>query len=762
MSQVKLPISRSQYQKLLDGLKTLPESERNGHLRTLLQNDLFFLLVYGLNRKDANNDWIFERCREVQAEPDGCLDLWAREHYKSTVITFALTIQDILNDPEITIGIFSFNQSTAGAFLRQIQRELENNDMLKEVFPDILWENPSRDAPVWSEKSGLVVKRKGNPKESTVESHGLVDGQPTSKHFKLMVYDDVVTRESVSTPDQIKKTTDAWELSINLGSEGGRKRYIGTRYHANDTYAEIMRREVAKPRIHAATVDAAVDGAPVLMTVETLAERRKAMGPYTFACFAAGTKVLMADMSEKEIQDIHHGDEVVGYTFGNGKRASLAPSKVVATNHRWADAVEITFESGRKVVCTPDHKFWSGRAERGYAPLTATKEKKKLQGACSVYDPKQIEAGDIPQWAAGYLAAFFDADGCITGNTIHFAQSAEVNQPVCDALERALEACDLPYSMTSPSERPGHNDYYLIGGRQVKMRFANIARGCGKHDRIGKSVLSSGTRNIGKGSRDKVVSIKPYGETIVYNIQTETGNYVAEGYAAKNCQMMQNPLADEVQGFKLKWLNYYRDDRGTESMNKYIVVDPASSKKKTSDYTAIFVIGAASDNNFYVLDMVRDRLNLTERADAVFALHRRWKPVLVGYERYGMMGDIEHIKQRQQDEKYHFPITELGGKVAKVDRIRRLIPVFEQGRVFLPVELSKRDYEGREVDLINVFVNDEFTAFPVAAHDDMLDALSRIMDTDLGIRFPVAAMQSAKTDRYARRQRYNRGSAWAV
>jgi predicted phage terminase large subunit-like protein len=197
-------------------------------------------------------------------------------------------------------------------------------------------------------------------------------------------------------------------------------------------------------------------------------------------------------------------------------------------------------------------------------------------------------------------------------------------------------------------------------------------------------------------------------------------------------------------------------------MNKYIVVDPASSKKKTSDYTAIFVIGAASDNNFYVLDMVRDRLNLTERADAVFALHRRWKPVLVGYERYGMMGDIEHIKQRQQDEKYHFPITELGGKVAKVDRIRRLIPVFEQGRVFLPVELSKRDYEGREVDLINVFVNDEFTAFPVAAHDDMLDALSRIMDTDLGIRFPVAAMQSAKTDRYARRQRYNRGSAWAV
>ena len=48
--------------------------------RELALNDLFFLLVYVLGVDFANNDWVFDRCREVQAEPDGFLDIWSREH----------------------------------------------------------------------------------------------------------------------------------------------------------------------------------------------------------------------------------------------------------------------------------------------------------------------------------------------------------------------------------------------------------------------------------------------------------------------------------------------------------------------------------------------------------------------------------------------------------------------------------------------------------------------------------------------------------
>jgi len=231
--------------------------------------DLFLLLVRLLRRPDLNKDWLFERCREVQANPNGYLDLWAREHGKSSIITFGLTIQDILNDPEITIGIFSHTRPIAKAFLRQIKTEFEGNAILKDRYRDVLWQEPRRESPKWSEDDGIIVKRKGNPKEATVEAWGLVDGQPTGRHFRLRVYDDVVTRESVTTPEQIEKTTRAWELSDNLGvqaEQGGVARHIGTRYSLYDTYSSMLERGAVKERVYAATHNGRFDGRPVLFS----------------------------------------------------------------------------------------------------------------------------------------------------------------------------------------------------------------------------------------------------------------------------------------------------------------------------------------------------------------------------------------------------------------------------------------------------------------------------------------------------------------
>lgn len=253
-------------------------------IRWLCRNDRYYLLIKMLKRYDAWHPWLYDRCREVEANPNGFCDIWAREHYKSTIITFAGSIQEIIRNPEIKIGLFSHTKPIAKGFLAQIQRELEGNENLKDAYSDAFWSNPSKDAPSWSLDAGLICKRQGNPKEGTIEAHGLVDGQPTSKHFDLLIYDDVVTRESVNTPDQISKTTEAWELSDNLGTAGGRKWIIGTRYHYADTYSEIIKRGAAQARIYPATDDGTLTGGPVLFTDVEWHRRIRDQGEATVAC----------------------------------------------------------------------------------------------------------------------------------------------------------------------------------------------------------------------------------------------------------------------------------------------------------------------------------------------------------------------------------------------------------------------------------------------------------------------------------------------
>lgn len=476
-------LSREQCNELY--LEVLGDNDEAA-MKALCRDDLFFLLTVGCKRKDIDKDWLFDRCREVEAEPNGHLDLWAREHYKSTIITFGKSIQDILKDPDnTTIGIFSHTRPIAKGFLGQIKTELEQNTFLQSLFPDVLYQDPRKEALKWSLDSGLRVKRKTNPKEETVEAWGLVDGQPTSKHFTHLIYDDVVTRESVTTPEQIAKVTAAWELSLNLGAKGGCKRYVGTRYHFNDTYQTMMSRGSVIPRVKPATHNGKMDGEPVFMTREELLEKRRDMGPYTF-----GT------------------------------------------------------------------------------------------------------------------------------------------------------------------------------------------------------------------------------------------------------QMLQDPVADKAMSFKREWLEFYDAKLDASKWNTFILVDPASKKKKTSDYTVIWAVALAPDNNYYILEVVRDRLNLTERAKKVFELHRKYKPIAVGYEQYGMQSDIEHIKYVQNQENYRFQIIELGGQMAKEDRIRMLIPVFEQRRVWLPKTLSYVNYEGKSLDLVQVFIDEEYIAFPVSVHDDMMDCLARVLDPMLGAKFP--------------------------
>lgn len=74
------------------------------------------------------------------------------------------------------------------------------------------------------------------------------------------------------------------------------------------------------------------------------------------SCFIAGTKITMEDGSEKNIEDVVIGDEVLSY---NEEKRCIEPKKVIKLNSPiHDDLVEYTLSNGIKITSTFDHPFY--------------------------------------------------------------------------------------------------------------------------------------------------------------------------------------------------------------------------------------------------------------------------------------------------------------------------------------------------------------------------------------------------------------------
>src|SRR4030042_1878327 len=86
------------YEDIVYRLWELPGEVSAPIIHDLVCNDLFFLLYYVMGRVDVNagsKPFVVRACNEVQRGPrTNTVDLWARGHYKSTIITQAEPIQD--------------------------------------------------------------------------------------------------------------------------------------------------------------------------------------------------------------------------------------------------------------------------------------------------------------------------------------------------------------------------------------------------------------------------------------------------------------------------------------------------------------------------------------------------------------------------------------------------------------------------------------------------------------------------------------------
>ena len=209
-------------------------------------------------------------------------------------------------------------------------------------------------------------------------------------------------------------------------------------------------------------------------------------------------------------------------------------------------------------------------------------------------------------------------------------------------------------------------------------------------------------------------------------------------------QMLCDPRAASQMGFDASWLRFWKPVM-TAGLNVYIIVDPASVLSRKTDYTTMWVIGIDHADNILCIDMIRDKLNLTQRTDAVFDLVRRYKPICTYWESVGNT-DVEHILEEMNHKSYHFRLQRYGQWVKKENRIEALMPDFQKGRIWLPEygTIVRRNWEGQIEDMVKTFVEVEYKAYPVMAHDDAIDCLGNIHHPEIRLDAPDEETEEQK------------------
>ena len=194
--------------------------------------------------------------------------------------------------------------------------------------------------------------------------------------------------------------------------------------------------------------------------------------------------------------------------------------------------------------------------------------------------------------------------------------------------------------------------------------------------------------------------------------KTEIGTYAFEA------EYQNNPISSDTCLWKPEWVKKY--DRLPKITKVFAALDPATSTRESSDFSAIVVMGVGEDNNIYELFSIRGHWGTWELIDKIIDTQKRFQPIRFGIEEGALTNIIRPvlIKKTEMDKTLRVPLESISlgrytGEQKKIkqatDKYSRALSVihyWEQGAVYL-----------KNQDLI-----DEIVTFPTGSHDDFVDA----------------------------------------
>jgi len=149
----------------------------------------------------------------------------------------------------------------------------------------------------------------------------------------------------------------------------------------------------------------------------------------------------------------------------------------------------------------------------------------------------------------------------------------------------------------------------------------------------------------------------------------------------------------------------------------YCGIDPASSLSARSDFFVIATIAVDSDNNKYIVDMVRDKIDPALQPDKIIDVYKKFRPKRMKIETTGYQEALRaNVRKIMLEQSLYIPGLEKGLKprTRKSERLMSLV-----------APLARGEFHFRPQDLIP---QQEFLSYPRGKHDDILDAVYYAMD----------------------------------
>jgi len=384
------------------------KQDRLNKLKSLCQNDLKFLCKNILDMKDWQDGLHDELAEFLMREHSRKLILIPRNHLKTSICTVGFAILSILKNPDIRILITNATLRRTEEIMSQIQGYLKDS-----VLPGIFGEFENKSTR-WTIDQITIAQRKSKAIKEPTISIASITTNVTGGHYDLIIHDDLVERGNIGTAEQMQKVKDFFTDSLNLAPNSPIVT-IGTRWAMDDLYGDLLGMKDFANFVRAAVDDGGNVIFPNMVCKDRsdkdwqkkicLEAQLELQGTYSFHCTPKESPVLMGDFTYKPISEVKVGDEVIGWKVSKTGRRQVVKSLVLANGKRKSVVQTMEMESGRKVRCTPDHRWYTGRLDKTHKEYSPAKIGSKLM---FVADPKDAVCPSEMLWGASWLGGMFD------------------------------------------------------------------------------------------------------------------------------------------------------------------------------------------------------------------------------------------------------------------------------------------------------------------------------------------------------------------